>query len=160
MRRVYWSGDELQLLYDTIHDADWFAKVKPFIDRSPIAIRRRMCQLREESGIVPVKLGPKATGHARQVQAQYASRRLLGLARAATGHIPFPGFRTQEEVNRDQTEITRAVLSSAFPAEPRKAMFTPPKPDRTWCYQCERLVKCQEAGVCPSQWCKAKEMAA
>lgn len=56
-----WSDMELQELYEVVNDADWFQHVRPFLpNRSDAAIRRRMCQLREEAGIVPHRPAPRA----------------------------------------------------------------------------------------------------
>lgn len=56
-----WTDLELQELYEVVNDLDWFETCRPFLPaRSDAAIRRRMCQLREEAGIIPHRPGPRA----------------------------------------------------------------------------------------------------
>jgi hypothetical protein len=55
-----WTDYELQLLYQTVNDLNWFAQVAPFIDRSEAAIRVKMTAIRREAGIVPMRSGPVA----------------------------------------------------------------------------------------------------
>jgi hypothetical protein len=82
-----WTDMELQELYEAVNDLDWFETVRPFLpNRSDAAIRRRMCQLREEAGIVPLKSGPRARSHRKTTEqkAQQGSdalrRRIMEMA--------------------------------------------------------------------------------
>jgi len=79
MRGEPWSDMELQELYEVVNDLDWFETVRPFLpDRTDAAIRRRMCQLRIEAGIVPQRNGPRSFSRAisERQKAHYASDRL------------------------------------------------------------------------------------
>lgn len=71
MRGEFWTDLELQELYEVVNDVDWFEQVRPFLpNRSDAAIRRRMCQLREEAGIVPQRSGPRARSQRHTVAQQ------------------------------------------------------------------------------------------
>lgn len=60
-----WSDMELQELYEVVNDLDWFETCRPFLPhRSDGAIRTKMCQLRDEAGIVPHRIGPKSVSQA------------------------------------------------------------------------------------------------
>lgn len=78
-RNEPWTDMELQELYEVVNDLDWFETVRPFLpNRSDGAIRRRMCQLRIEAGIVPMRNGPRSFSRAmtEREKARYASERL------------------------------------------------------------------------------------
>lgn len=159
-----WSDAELQQLYNTVHDIDWFEKVK-IPNRSEAAIRRRMCQLREEAGIVPMRSGPRAASAnaTRKARASQASKALLAkLTRPcpAIGHMPFQGHRNQAQVREEETPEPKPKVKRPAISSVASTAFILPTPTKLWCKQCERLVKCSEADACASQWCKAKAVAA
>jgi hypothetical protein len=67
-RHDAWTDYELQLLYQTVNDLNWFDQVAPFIDRSEAAIRTKMSGLRREAGIFPMRAGPVAKPTAKVVR--------------------------------------------------------------------------------------------
>jgi hypothetical protein len=80
MRGEAWTDYELQALYDVVNDVDWFEKARNRISfRTDAAIRTRMCQLREEAGIVPHNTRSRASSWrvTESQLAQRASDRLL-----------------------------------------------------------------------------------
>lgn len=55
-----WSDWELQVLYDRVHDLDWFSGVCDLLpSRTPAAIRSKMAKLRDEAEIVPRGASPR-----------------------------------------------------------------------------------------------------
>jgi hypothetical protein len=68
---------ELQHLYEVVNFVDWFAVVRScpcLCHRTDGAIRRRMCQLREESGIIPLRSSGARASYYRLTERQQAEQ--------------------------------------------------------------------------------------
>jgi hypothetical protein len=75
----FWADYELQELYEVVNDIDWFERVRTRLPRrSEAAIRRRMCQLREEARIVPhnTRCRSKSSSFMLRRQAEQGSAKL------------------------------------------------------------------------------------